>query len=192
MSTSSLTASASESFVIPDTAPSENDEVDSLPSISSSVLDSEEDYSDAQREWEESLEQLQLLLTMIIMPFAGKYFGRKFAYWSGCPRFHAGVKAELLLTLAQLQVGQGTWSGCTMSRSGGRALPASRRPAPYKLHLHYDSGVDGPIQAICKYRLEHWRGLSTTAFGSYGLFLVTFRSRSCVLTAPIILRISLL
>ncbi|KAK4109417.1 hypothetical protein N656DRAFT_782979 [Canariomyces notabilis] len=82
MSTSSLTASVSESFVIPDTAPSENDEVDSLPSISSSVLDSEEDYSDAQREWEESLEQLQLLLTMIIMPFAGKYFGRKFAYWS--------------------------------------------------------------------------------------------------------------
>jgi hypothetical protein len=56
--------------------------VDSLPSISSSILDSEADSSDAQREWEASLEQLQLLLTMIIMPFAGKFLGRKFAYWS--------------------------------------------------------------------------------------------------------------
>jgi len=41
-----------------------------------------DDESDAQREWEASLEQLQLLLTMVIVPFAGKYLGRKFAYWS--------------------------------------------------------------------------------------------------------------
>jgi Mitochondrial import 2 len=74
---------ASESFVIPDVSPSEKDEVDSLPSISGSVLDSEsESDSDAQAEWERSLEQLQLLLTMVIVPFAGKYLGRKFAYWS--------------------------------------------------------------------------------------------------------------
>lgn len=77
-----MMASTSDSFVISDMAPSsDNDDVDSLPSISSSILDSE-DESDAQREWETSLEQLQLLLTMIIMPFAGKYLGRKFAYWS--------------------------------------------------------------------------------------------------------------
>ncbi|KAL2017979.1 hypothetical protein VTK56DRAFT_1359 [Thermocarpiscus australiensis] len=79
-----MMTSPSESFVIPDaaTSSSDSDDVDSLPSISSSILDSEADYSDAQREWEASLEQLQLLLTMIIMPFAGKYLGRKFAYWS--------------------------------------------------------------------------------------------------------------
>ncbi|KAK4131153.1 hypothetical protein BT67DRAFT_444928 [Trichocladium antarcticum] len=75
-------ASSSESFVIPDTA-SDSDDVDSLPSISSSILDSdsEADLSDAQKEWEANLEQMQLLLTMIIMPFAGKFLGRKFAYW---------------------------------------------------------------------------------------------------------------
>ena len=73
--------SSSESFSIHDISPSEKDEVDSLPSISSGLLDSEADL-DAQAEWERSLEQLQLLLTMIIVPFAGKYFGRKFAYWS--------------------------------------------------------------------------------------------------------------
>ncbi|KAK0719574.1 hypothetical protein B0H67DRAFT_573470 [Lasiosphaeris hirsuta] len=72
------------SFVISDgAASSENgDDVASLPSISSSILsDDDYEHSDAQREWEESLEQLQLLLTMVIMPFAGKFLGRKFAYW---------------------------------------------------------------------------------------------------------------
>ncbi|KAH8880009.1 hypothetical protein GQ53DRAFT_18372 [Thozetella sp. PMI_491] len=74
--------SASESFVISDAAPSsDNDDVDSIASISSGDLSSEAD-SDAQREWEASLEQLQLLLTMVLIPFAGKYMGRKFAYWS--------------------------------------------------------------------------------------------------------------
>jgi len=73
---------ASESFIISDASPStENDDIDSLPSISSSGLGSD-DGSDAQREWEASLEQLQLLLSMVIVPFAGKYLGRKFAYWS--------------------------------------------------------------------------------------------------------------
>jgi hypothetical protein len=40
------------------------------------------DESDAQKEWEASLQQLELILTMVIVPYTGKYFGRKFAYWS--------------------------------------------------------------------------------------------------------------
>jgi len=76
-----------ESFILPSQPPSSHDEDDlddvaSIPSISSGVLGSMDDESDAQREWEASLEQLQLLLTMVIVPFAGKYLGRKFAYWS--------------------------------------------------------------------------------------------------------------
>ncbi|KAG6001098.1 hypothetical protein E4U54_001181 [Claviceps lovelessii] len=60
------------------------DDLDSLPSTSvSSSSDTYSDAdSDAQAEWERSLEQLQLLLTMMIVPWMGKYFGRKFAYWS--------------------------------------------------------------------------------------------------------------
>ncbi|KAK4122498.1 hypothetical protein N657DRAFT_576367 [Parathielavia appendiculata] len=85
-----MSSFTSSSFVIPDiprsrspsSPDSDDDDLNSLPSISSSILDSEADSSDAQREWEASLEQLQLLLTMIIMPFAGKFLGRKFAYWS--------------------------------------------------------------------------------------------------------------
>jgi len=57
------------------------DDLDSLPSMSTSDIYSDAD-SEAQEEWERSLEQLQLLLTMMVIPFVGKYFGRKFAYWS--------------------------------------------------------------------------------------------------------------
>ncbi|KAK1783434.1 hypothetical protein QBC45DRAFT_399299 [Copromyces sp. CBS 386.78] len=79
----------SDSYVLHDHSPStDNDDgVDSLRSISSSILDSDDseyddDESDAQKEWEQSLEQLQLLMTMVLIPFAGKFLGRKFAYWS--------------------------------------------------------------------------------------------------------------
>ncbi|KJZ79656.1 hypothetical protein HIM_01125 [Hirsutella minnesotensis 3608] len=59
----------------------DKDDVDSLPSISTSDIYSDSD-SEAQAEWERSLEQLQLILTMMIVPWVGKYFGRKFAFWS--------------------------------------------------------------------------------------------------------------
>lgn len=67
-------------------ASSPDDEVDSLPSSSAgsstSVSPSEEEaLSDAEREWRESLQQLELLLTMVLVPYLGKYFGRKCAYW---------------------------------------------------------------------------------------------------------------
>lgn len=78
--------STSDSYVLSDMSPpTEDDDVDSLPSESSGVLsdDTDSDYeSDAQKEWERSLDQLQLLLTMVLVPFVGKYLGRKFAYWS--------------------------------------------------------------------------------------------------------------
>ncbi|CBY00652.1 hypothetical protein LEMA_P017820.1 [Plenodomus lingam JN3] len=58
------------------------DEIDSLPSsATSSTVDDEEYISDAEREWRESLQQLELLLTMVVVPYLGKYFGRKCAYW---------------------------------------------------------------------------------------------------------------
>ena len=58
--------------------------VASLPSESTTDSDLEtlSDYSDAEAEWRESIEQLELLLTMVLVPFMGKYLGRKCAYWS--------------------------------------------------------------------------------------------------------------
>lgn len=63
---------------------SSDDEIDSLPStsVTTSVSPSEDGYtSDAEQEWKESLQQLELLLTMVLVPYLGKYFGRKAAYW---------------------------------------------------------------------------------------------------------------
>jgi hypothetical protein len=60
-------------------------------------IDDESDYStstytsDAEREWEESLKQLELLLGMVVVPFVGKYFGRKCAYWGENVIIFAGM-----------------------------------------------------------------------------------------------------
>lgn len=69
-------------------SPSSAEEVDSLPSSSAGSSTSvspseEEELSDAEREWRESLQQLELMLTLLLIPYIGKYFGRKFAYWGG-------------------------------------------------------------------------------------------------------------
>ncbi len=66
------------------------DDVDSLPesepdSDDVTISDSDYEHSDADRQWKESLEQLELLLSMVLVPYAGKYFGRKFAFWGSLP-----------------------------------------------------------------------------------------------------------
>jgi len=69
--------STSDSYIIQDVSPessNDHDDVDSLPSsIDSSDLDSEEE-SDAQKEWEASLQQLELVLTMIAPVKGNKYW----------------------------------------------------------------------------------------------------------------------
>jgi Mitochondrial import 2 len=54
----------------------------SLDDISSDTsYDADEDYRLAQQEWEESLQQLHQLLTVVLMPFLGKWLGRRWSYW---------------------------------------------------------------------------------------------------------------
>jgi hypothetical protein len=50
------------------------------PSSTASTISEDDDL--AEQEWQESLAQLALLFNLVILPFAGKYFGRKFAYFS--------------------------------------------------------------------------------------------------------------
>jgi hypothetical protein len=77
-----MALSNSASFIEPLASSSDADEIDSLPSSStSSSADDDEYVSDAEREWRESLEQIELALTMILVPVMGKYLGRKAAYW---------------------------------------------------------------------------------------------------------------
>ena len=90
--------SSSESFIEPPTSPSSHDEIDSLSSsATTSSADDDEYLSDADREWRESLQQLELLLTMVMVPYLGKYFGRKAAYWgTSCSRRGKIIKTRVL------------------------------------------------------------------------------------------------
>jgi hypothetical protein len=59
---------------------SSNDSVsDELSSVSS--YDSDEEYQLAQREWEESLQQLQQLVAIVLLPMLGKFLGRRWSIW---------------------------------------------------------------------------------------------------------------
>ncbi|KIW69149.1 hypothetical protein PV04_05042 [Phialophora macrospora] len=91
---------ASASFLEPP-ASEDNNDVDSLPSEPDSDDDTaSEDYeeSDAEREWKESLQQLELLLSMVIVPYVGKYFGRKFAYWGWKQFMEWKYPVEIVIT----------------------------------------------------------------------------------------------
>lgn len=89
----------------------EEDEIDSLPSgpASDSSLDadlspydSDDAESDAEEEWRESMHQLELLLTMVLIPFVGKFLGRKCAYWGTSirrpRRVHGAFRPRLFIT----------------------------------------------------------------------------------------------
>jgi hypothetical protein len=130
----SHTSSPSSSREAEEVRENEKDEIVSLPSISSGILDSvsdlsseddddDDDLSDAQREWEASLEQLQLLLTMVVVPFAGKFLGRKFAYWSEFHQFSSlPCRVDRVWVLAC-----GSWSGWFVS-SGFASRPHNAFP----------------------------------------------------------------
>ncbi|KAJ7487479.1 hypothetical protein B0H11DRAFT_1720676 [Mycena galericulata] len=56
---------------------------DSLDDVSSQAsFDSDEDFRLAQQEWEESLHQLQQLVSIVLLPFFGKWLGRRWSQWA--------------------------------------------------------------------------------------------------------------
>ncbi|KAK6530740.1 hypothetical protein TWF281_007579 [Arthrobotrys megalospora] len=49
--------------------------------VASIASESTERESDAELEWQESIKQLEMLLTMVVVPFAGKWLGRRCAFY---------------------------------------------------------------------------------------------------------------
>ncbi|KAF3931964.1 hypothetical protein ABW20_dc0102084 [Dactylellina cionopaga] len=62
---------------------SDNNDVESIPSESTE----RDGDSDAELEWQESIKQLEMLLTMVLVPFAGKWLGRRCAFWGNWLEF---------------------------------------------------------------------------------------------------------
>ena len=77
--------------------------LDTSDSLSDSSLDLDEDALLAQQEWEESVQQLQKLLSFVLLPMAGKYFGRTFSYWGESLSMH-GTGGRLLILFSTLIV----------------------------------------------------------------------------------------
>ncbi|KAL5373759.1 hypothetical protein DPSP01_012451 [Paraphaeosphaeria sporulosa] len=93
-----MSLSNSQSFFEPPPSDS-GDEVNSLPSSTTgSSVDDDEYVSDAEREWRESLQQIELLLTMVLVPYVGKYFGRKAAYWGWAKFMTWKYPVEIVVT----------------------------------------------------------------------------------------------
>jgi Mitochondrial import 2 len=53
----------------------------SIDSYFSSDDSDDEDYRLAQQEWEESLEQLAQIFSVALLPFLGRWLGRRWSYW---------------------------------------------------------------------------------------------------------------
>ncbi|CAD6582695.1 MAG: hypothetical protein ASARMPRED_001037 [Alectoria sarmentosa] len=106
MSTPSSSSSSSSQYVYPHNPSSPTSsspttsEIDSLPdSAPSDDIDSASDSdSDAEKEWKESLQQLELILTMVLVPYAGKYFGRRCAYWGWAKFMEWKYPVEVVFT----------------------------------------------------------------------------------------------
>ncbi|KAF8521509.1 hypothetical protein JB92DRAFT_2661552, partial [Gautieria morchelliformis] len=49
---------------------------------SSSSRSDDEEYRLAQQEWEDGLEQLQTLVSLMLLPYIGKWMGRKWSHWA--------------------------------------------------------------------------------------------------------------
>ena len=57
------------------------DSVVSIDSYFSSDDSDDEEYRLAQLEWEESLEQLAQIASVVLLPFLGRWLGRRWSYW---------------------------------------------------------------------------------------------------------------
>ncbi|KAJ7092611.1 hypothetical protein C8R44DRAFT_646748 [Mycena epipterygia] len=70
---------------------------DSLDDVSSQAsYDSAEDFRMAQQEWEESLHQLQQLVSIVLLPFFGKWLGRRWSQWAYARYLRVGLGKSFL------------------------------------------------------------------------------------------------
>jgi hypothetical protein len=85
---SSTTTARQQSTKTP--SPPSTSSISSYPSSISSSSDSssdsdeeDEEYERAliQEEWNESMRQMQMLFSLVLMPFFGRWWGRRWSYW---------------------------------------------------------------------------------------------------------------
>ncbi|EIN14123.1 hypothetical protein PUNSTDRAFT_40053, partial [Punctularia strigosozonata HHB-11173 SS5] len=58
---------------------------------------SDDEYLAAQREWEESLAQLNQLASYVLMPVLGRWLGRKWSFWAYARYLRLGMGTSFFL-----------------------------------------------------------------------------------------------
>jgi len=69
----------------------------SIDSYFSSDDTDDEDYRLAQQEWEESLEQLAQIASVVLLPFLGRWLGRRWSYWAYARYVRLGLGTSFFL-----------------------------------------------------------------------------------------------
>lgn len=75
-----------------------DDDDDDDTDISITTWDSEEEERRALQEWEENVQQLNLALQVMLLPFFGKWLGRKWSYWGAFVTNLSRFRARLTTT----------------------------------------------------------------------------------------------
>ncbi|KAI0778480.1 hypothetical protein BD413DRAFT_609085 [Trametes elegans] len=56
--------------------------LDTISVDSDGSYDSDEEDRLAEQEWQESLQQLQQLFAIVLLPYLGKFLGRRWSHWA--------------------------------------------------------------------------------------------------------------
>ncbi|KAI0660376.1 hypothetical protein C8Q70DRAFT_1052953 [Cubamyces menziesii] len=75
--------------------------IQSLDTISvssdASSYDSDEEDRLAEQEWQESLQQLQQLFAIVLLPYLGKFLGRRWSHWAYARYVRLGLGKSFFL-----------------------------------------------------------------------------------------------
>lgn len=58
--------------------------LDTLSISSDGSYDSDDEDRLAEQEWQESIQQLQQLFAIVLLPYLGKFLGRRWSHWGMC------------------------------------------------------------------------------------------------------------
>jgi hypothetical protein len=87
MSSSTSNLSFSQTSFLEQPTPSHASALSDDNASLTSSLSTDTDDDEAEAEWQESLQQLNLLVSLVVIPFFGKWVGRRCAYWGLSPSY---------------------------------------------------------------------------------------------------------
>jgi hypothetical protein len=126
--------------------------LDLSSSSSEDSYDSDDDFRLAQKEWDESLEQLQQLVSVVLLPFFGKWLGRRWSQW--------GTSSATAIREYPTQITFQLSRAICDSDWGSHSFWA---------HKHYDETTTYVIARIGYIATSPLRNTQQDPFASYGL-----------------------